>query len=127
MFKDNYNATLFYQIPQETTLKDECGFLEPEITYVEYLVRLSIEEHKLTNEEPNPGIDKNIILATGRLVNPRKWQSWMNQQRDVEIEFNNTTTTTYKGKAVIKPIVSSRLGLELWFGDYIQLEISVDI
>jgi len=122
-----YNATLYYQIPQNIEIDPNCPFIEPEIEYVEYVVRLSIEEEKGEYDTATAGIEKGTILATGRLVSPVRFQPWMRQQRDVEVEFSNTSTTKYKGKALIKPTIASRLGLESFFGDYIRVEIDIDI
>jgi hypothetical protein len=125
MITNQHNAVLVFKriIPQTITNQ----YLEPSTTVEDYYVYLSIEEGSI-KELKSDAQRKDLISCDGRLIKPRQLPSEFRTQRQAKITILQSLNLPIplSGIAYIKPQISSRMGLESWFGEYIQLDLRFD-
>jgi hypothetical protein len=120
----NYNAVILYSV--QVIKPIVCEFLEPEVEERVMELKVSIEDFDGVKEMRTTGLRANTFNADGRCVYPKKLPKDIKPGREYSIRFEDSLEHLSEGKCYLVPSVTSRLGLEAVFGEYIELQIEVE-
>lgn len=120
----NANASLTFK--RLVTTPSDNPYLENREECEDFVVQLSIEEGSIT-ELKTEGQRKDYIQCDGRLVSPPVLPYEFRTQRQAKITIHQCGDSPFplEGVAYIKPQLNSRMGLESFFGEYVQLEVKL--
>lgn len=120
------NATLIFKRLVSTTSEPDNPYLENRQEFEDFEVQVSVEEGSI-RELKTEGQRKDYIECDGRLVNPVMLPFEFRTQRQARIIIHQEGGSSFplEGTAYIKPQINSRMGLESFFGEYIQLEVRI--
>lgn len=118
------NAKLFYSIFETEDVIDP--FIEPERVEKTFSIDLSVEDVKELTEAKTYGTRRDFVVLSGRCIQPRQLPEALEVGSVYALEWEALPNKIVKGKAYLRPLASSRLGLEARFGDYVELEVEID-
>jgi hypothetical protein len=118
------NASLIFK--RLVTTPSDNPYLENREECDDFIVLLSIEEGSIS-ELKTEGQRKDLIKCNGRLAHPTILPTEFRSQRQAKITIYQEGDNSFplEGVAYIKPQLNSRLGLESFFGEYIQLDVKL--
>lgn len=114
------NGSLTFKVPKAGSVARDPVTNAPIQTIEDVVVQVSFEEVRLPELDTLQGVDETGMRLKGRLVNPRFLTNEMKAQKVADCTLNRGLNNTISGKFFLMPSVSSRLGLESFWGDPIQ-------